>query len=197
MKYQIEMLIKESKYFKASLTKEQREKSPLTQECKQLQGQLEEIKQSTRQKLFTLSSRLKRLQHTKLAADQGCLHLSLRQERLAVYEQQSTVICQRMINTIRTKVEETHSLLGVASTKCTNNRGHFSWGVYPADSNGMAMYEAHCHLESCVVEMINRFEAAIKLVSKTKKNNSKDYLKKESVGFLGTIEIRPRVQERY
>ena len=88
---QIEMLIMENKNIKASLTREQTEKEIMTKKCGQLHAQLDEHKDSTRQHMFKLKSQVERLQHAKLVAEQGCLNLSLRQERLAVYEQQASL----------------------------------------------------------------------------------------------------------
>lgn len=177
---QIEMLIKENKNVKASLTREQTEKEIVTQKCGQLQAQLDEHKDSTRHHMFKLKSRVERLQHAKLAAEQGCLNLSLRQERLAVYEQQATLICQRLINTIRRELRERYNLFDIASTKCTNSIRHFRWNDYPVDDNGLAMYEAHCHLENYAKEMIKR--------SKDADDKPRDCHEEESDGYLATIE---------
>ena len=177
---QIEMLIKENKNVKASLTREQTEKEIVTQKCGQIQAQLDEHEDSTRHHIFKLKSQVERLQHAKLAAEQGCLNLSLRQERLAVYEQQATRICQRLIDTIRRELRERYSLFDIASKKYTNSIRHFRWNDYPVDDNGLAMYEAHCHLENYVIEMIKR--------SKDVHEKPRDCHEQESDGYLATIE---------
>lgn len=71
-------LIKENGEIKASLGKVKTEKGNLTREYKQLRAQFDEHERSTRQHTIMLNTRLERLQHAKLAADQGCLKLSLK-----------------------------------------------------------------------------------------------------------------------
>ena len=192
LKSQTEMLIEENRNVKASLEREQTEKENVTQKCKELQVQLDELERSARQHTFMLNSRLERLQHAKLAADQGCLHLSLRQERLAVYEQQATLICQRLTDTVRRELKQRHGLFGVAGINYTNSMTHFTWDDYPADSDGLAMYETHRKLENDVVELIKRYRAVMHLLTGSKDEGEKlrDCYEQESSIYhdLETIE---------
>ena len=189
LKSQIEMLIKENRNFEASLAKEQTEKQDMTQKCDELEAQLHEHEQISRQHKFMLKSRLERLQHAKLAADQGCLHLSLRLERLAVYEQQATLICQRMTDTIKRELEETHSLFGIAGGKCSDSMEDLTWDNYPVESDGLALYEAHYKLENYLVELNKRYRALIQLLTENGDEDEKLRGDHESLGcLLATIE---------
>ena len=188
LKSQIEMLIKENRNFEASLVKEQTEKHNMTQKCDKLEAQLDKHEKTSRQQKFMLKSRLERLQHAKLAADQGCLHLSLRLERLAVYEQQATLTCQRMTVTIKRELEETHSLFGVAGEKGADSMEHLTWDNYPMESDGSALYEAHYKLENNLVELIKRYRALIQLLTENGDEDKKLRDDHESSCLLATIE---------
>lgn len=181
-------LIKEK--MKASLGKEQTEKEILTRECEQLQTQFDEYKRSTRQHTFMLKSRLERLQYAKLAAEQGCLKFSLKQERLVVYEQHVTLICHRIIQTVKGELEQTHDLFDFTNAICACSLGNPTWDECRANGEGFTMYEAHDRLEKQVLELIRRYRSVIQLLTGAKHEKLSDNYKQTSTSNFSTIEDR-------
>ncbi len=174
LRTQAESLIKEKREIKVSLGKVKTEKGKLTREYKQLKAQFDEHERSTRQHTIMLNTRLERLQHAKLAADQGCLKLSLKQERLVVYEQHVTLICQRLMKTVRRELEQTQDLFDIAKAKCScSTIKPTQWNEDIIDGEGLTMYEAHHRLEKQVLKLIYRYRAVIQLLStEAKADNS-------------------------
>ena len=185
-KSRIKMLIKENENCKAFLTKESMEKDNLSQKCEQLKRQLQEHKQSTRQQVFKLCSRLERLQHAKITSDKTCLQLSLRQQRLVLYEQQVVLICQRLTDRVRRELEEIQSLFEPVRVRCSTSSGQLQWNDFPADGNGSIMYEVHLHLESYVTTMIEGFRAFLR--NRYENEKTQDCHRQESLGYLASIE---------
>ena len=181
LRTQAESLIKENGEIKASLGKLKTKKENLTRQYKQLQGQFDEHVQSTRQHTFMLNTRLERLQHAKLAADQGCLKLSLKQERLVVYEQHVSLICHRITKTVRRELEQTQDLFEIEKAECKCSTTNSTWNEGPVDGEGLTMYEAHHRLEKHVLKLIKRYRAVIQLLTGAK---GKD----ESCSHFSTIE---------
>lgn len=168
-----ERLIKENGEIKASIRRVETEKENLTREYKQLQAQFEEHERRTRQRAFMLNTRLERLQHAKLAADQGCLKLSLKQERLVVHEQHVTLMCLRIMKTVRLELEQTHDLFNVANEKCSFTVVNSTWNEGPTDGEGLTMYEAHRRLEKQILELIKRYRTVIRLLTAAKGKDEK------------------------
>ena len=184
-------LIKENGEIKASLRRVETEKEDLTREYKQLQAQFEEHARRSRQQTFMLNTRFERLQHAKLAADQGCLKLSLKQERLVVYEQHVTLMCWRIIKTVGLELEQTHDLFKVAKvTSCSCSVVNSSCNEGPSEGEGLTMFEAHQRLEKQILELINRYRMVIRLltVAKGKDEKRSKWDKDESNSHLFTIE---------
>ena len=133
-----------------------------------------------------LNSRLERLQHAKLAADQGCLKFSLRQERFEVYEEQATLLCKKSIAIVKKQLEERHGLYPVEQR---------TFDDFPSTGDGLTMYEAHRELQNYIVELIKRYRADLKLLTGTRDEEDseefiRDFYGKESNGYLTTIEER-------
>ena len=192
-----ERLIKENREIKASLRRVETEKEYLTREYKQLQAQFEEHERSSRQQTFMLNTRLERLQHAKLAADQGCLKLSLKQERLVVYEQHVILMCLRVMKTVKLELEQTQNLFNVENApncscsvaNSTCNEGGLS------DGEGLTMFEAHHRLEEQILELIKRYRTVIRLltVAKGKDEKPMECDKYEPKSHFFTIEEENRV----
>ena len=167
-----ERLIKENREIKASLRSVEAEKENLTREYTQLQAQCEEHERRSRQHTFMLNTRLERLQHAKLAADQGCLKLSLKQERLVVYEQHVILMCLRVMKTIKLELEETRDLFNVANiaADCCCSVVNSTWDEDPSDGEGLTMFEAHHRLEKQILELIKRYRTVIRLLTAVKQS---------------------------
>ena len=161
-----ERLIKENREIKASLRRVETEKENLIREYKQLQAQFEEHERKSRQQTFMLNTRFERLQHAKLAADQGCLKLSLKQERLVVYEQHVTLMCWRMIKTVRLELKQTQDFFNVANVEnCSCSVVNSTCNEGSSDGEGLTMFEAHHRLEKQILELIKRYRMVIRLLT--------------------------------
>ena len=167
-----ERLIKENREIKAALRSVEAEKENLTREYTQLQAQCEEHERRSRQHTFMLNTRLERLQHAKLAADQGCLKLSLKQERLVVYEQHVILMCLRVMKTVKLELEETQDLFNVANiaTDCCCCVVNSTWNEDPSDGEGLTMFEAHHRLEKQILELIKRYRTVTRLLTEVKQS---------------------------
>lgn len=162
LRTQTESLIKENRETKVSLEKVQLDQENLAREYKALQSHLEKHERSTRHHTFTLNTRLERLQHAKLTAHQSCLKLSLERERFAVYEQHITLICQRIMKTVRTELQQTQDLFDASSCGTT----YPTWNEGPVgEEPGFTMYEAHHRLETQMLKLIKRYRAVIQLLT--------------------------------
>ena len=170
-----EKLIKENKEIKASLRRVETEKDNLTEEYSQLQAQCEEHERISRQHTFMLNTRLERLQHAKLAADQGCLKLSLKQERLVVYEQHVILMCLRVMKTVKLELERMQDLFHVANiaANCSCSVLNSSWNEDPSDGEGSTMFEAHHRLEKQILELIKRYRTVIRFLTAVKGKDEK------------------------
>ena len=188
-----ERLIKENREIKASLRNVETEKENLTRECKQLQVQFEEQERRSRQHAFILNTRLERLQHSKLAAVQGCLKLSLKQERLVMYEQQVALMCLRMMKTVKLELEQTHDLFNVASVaNCSCSVVNSTCNEGPSDGEGLTMFEAHHELEKQILELIKRYRTVIRLLTEAKGNRFEKRREHDQDEHFFTIEERNR-----
>lgn len=170
-----EKLIKENKEIKASLLRVETEKENLTREYTQLKAQCEEHERRSRQHTFMLNTRLERLQHAKLAADQGCLKLSLKQERLVVYEQHVILMCLRVMKTVKLELERTQDLFHVANiaANCSCSAVNSTWNEDPSDGEGLTMFEAHHRLEKQILELIKRYRTVTRLLTAVKGKDEK------------------------
>lgn len=169
-----ERLITENGEIKVSLRRVETEKENLTREYKLLQAQFEEHERTSRQQTFMLNTRFERLQHAKLAAEQGCLKLSLKQERLVVYEQHVTLMCWRIMKTVRLELEQTHDLFNVANvTNCSCSVVNSTCNEGPSDGEGLTMFEAHHRLEKQILELIKRYRTVMRLLSVAKGKDEK------------------------
>ena len=170
-----ERLIKENREIKAALRSVEAEKENLTREYTQLQAQCEEHERRSRQHTLMLNTRLERLQHAKLAADQGCLKLSLKQERLVVYEQHVILMCLRVMKTIKLELEETQDLFNVSNiaADCCCSVVNSTWNEDPSDGEGLTMFEAHHRLEKQILELIKRYRTVIRLLTAVKGKDEK------------------------
>lgn len=186
LRSQLEVLIKDNRGLKDSLAREKRERENAMQKCKELQRKLDEHDKGSRERAFLLNSRLERLQHAKLAADQGCLKFSLRQERFEVYEEQATLLCKKSIEIVKKELEERRGLYAVEQR---------TFDDLPSTGDGLTMYEAHRELQNNIVELIKRYRADLKLLTRTRDGEGseefiRDFYGKESIGYLSTIEER-------
>ncbi|CAH3105607.1 unnamed protein product, partial [Porites lobata] len=189
LRSQLEVLVKDNKDVKDSLASEKTERENAIQKCKELQRKLDEHDKGSRERAFLLNSRLERLQHAKLAADQGCLKFSLRQERFEVYEEQATLLCKKSTEIVKKELEERRGLYAVE---------HRTLDDLPSTGDGLTMYEAHRELQNNIVELIKRYRADLKLLTGTRdgeeRENSEEFIRdfygKESIGYLSTIEER-------
>lgn len=175
LRSETDRLIKENRETKASLRRVKAEKENLTREYKQLQAQSEEHERRSRQHTFVLNTRLERLQHAKLAADQGCLKLSLKQERLVVYEQHVILMCLRVMKTIKLELEQTQDLFNVANiaADCCCSLANSTWNEDPPNGEGLTMFEAHHRLEKQILELIKRYRTVIQLLTAVKGKDEK------------------------
>lgn len=189
-----ERLIKENREIKASLRNVETEKENQTREYKQLQVQFEEQERRSRQHAFILNTRLERLQHAKLAAVQGCLKLSLKQERLVMYEQHVTLMCLRMMKTVKLELEQTHDLFNVASVdNCSCSVVNSTCNEGPSDGEGLTMFEAHHKLEKQILELIKRYRSIIRLLAEAKeKRRFEKRRERDQDEHFFTIEERNR-----
>ena len=201
-----ERLIKENQEIKASLKHVETEKENLTREYKRLQAEFEEHERRSRQHTFALNTRLERLQHAKLAADQGCLKLSLKQERLVVYEQHVTLMCLRIMKTVRLELEQTHDLFNAANVaNCSCSVVNSTCNEGPSDGEGLTMFEAHHRLEKQILELIKRYRTVIRLLTEAKgnrvdKRSERDKDKPNSHFFTieeGNRDSFPQYDERF
>ena len=186
LRSQSELLIKDNRDVKDSLAREKTERENAMQKCKELQRKLDEHDKGSRERAFLLNSRLERLQHAKLAADQGCLKFSLRQERFEVYEEQATLLCKKSIEIVKKELEERRGLYAVEQR---------TFDDFPSTGDGLTMYEAHRELQNNIVELIKRYRADLKLLTGTRDEEDseefiRDFYGKESIGYLSTIEER-------
>ena len=186
LKSKLEVLIKDNRDVKDSLAREKKERENTMQKCKELQRKLDEHDKGSRERVFLLNSRLERLQHAKLAADQGCLKFSLRQERFEVYEEQATLLCKKSIEIVKKELEERRGLYAVEQRTLDD---------FPSTGDGLTMYEAHRELQNYIVELIKRYRADLKLLTGTRDEEdseefTRDFYGKESNGYLATIEER-------
>ena len=186
LRSQLEVLVKYNRDVKDSLASEKTERVNAIQKCKELQRKLDEHDKVSRERAFLLNSRLERLQHAKLAADQGCLKFSLRQERFEVYEEQATLLCKKSIEIVKKELEERRGLYAVE---------HRTFDDVPSTGDGLTMYEAHRELQNNIVELIKRYRADLKLLTGTRDEEDseefiRDFYGKESIGYLSTIEER-------
>lgn len=189
LRSQLDVLVKYNKDVKDSLASEKTERVNAMQKCKELQRKLDEHDKVSRERAFLLNSRLERLQHAKLAADQGCLKFSLRQERFEVYEEQATLLCKKSTEVVKKELEERRGLYAVE---------HRTFDDFPSTGDGLTMYEAHRELQNNIVELIKRYRADLKLLTGTRdgeeRENSEEFIRdfygKESIGYLSTIEER-------
>lgn len=186
LRSQLEVLVKDNRDVKDSLAREKKERENAMQKCKELQRKLDEHDKGSRERAFLLNSRLERLQHAKLAADQGCLKFSLRQERFEVYEEQATLLCKKSIEIVKKELEERRGLYAVE---------HRTFDDFPSTGDGLTMYEAHRELQNNIVELIKRYRADLKLLTGTRDGEDseefiRDFYGKESIGYLSTIEER-------
>ena len=168
-------LIRENNESKISLERLKKEKENLSREYNQLRVQLDEQQRNTRHRTFMLNSGLERLQHAKLIADQRCLNLSLKQERLVVYEQHVTMICLRVIKTVRKELEDTRTLFDVPKAKsCSHSMANPIWGECLVDGEGLTMFEAHDRLEKEVLELVERYRAITQALTTAKVDETRD-----------------------
>ena len=186
LRSQLEVLVKYNRDVKDSLASEKTERVNAIQKCKELQRKLDEHDKVSRERAFLLNSRLERLQHAKLAADQGCLKFSLRQERFEVYEEQATLLCKKSTEIVKKELEERRGLYAVE---------HRTFDDVPSTGDGLTMYEAHRELQNNIVELIKRYRADLKLLTGTRDEEDseefiRDFYGKESIGYLSTIEER-------
>lgn len=186
LRSQLEVLIKDNRDVKDSLAREKMQRENAMQKCKELQRKLDEHDKGSRERAFLLNSRLERLQHAKLAADQGCLKFSLRQERFEVYEEQATLLCKKSIEIVKKELEERRGLYAA-------EQGTFD--DFPSTGDGLTMYEAHRELQNYIVELIKRYRADLKLLTGRRDEEDseefiRDFYGKESNGYLATIEER-------
>lgn len=186
LRSQLEVLVKDNRDVKDSLAREKTEREKAMQKCRELQRKLDEHDKGSRERAFLLNSRLERLQHAKLAADQGCLKFSLRQERFEVYEEQATLLCKKSIEIVKKELEERRGLYAVE---------HRTFDDFPSTGDGLTMYEAHRELQNNIVELIKRYRADLKLLTGTRDEEDseefiRDFYGKESIGYLSTIEER-------
>ena len=193
LRSQLEVLIKDNRGLKDSLAREKRERENAMQKCKELQRKLDEHDKGSRERAFLLNSRLERLQHAKLAADQGCLKFSLRQERFEVYEEQATLLCKKSIEIVKKELEERRGLYAVEQR---------TFDDLPSTGDGLTMYEAHRELQNNIVELIKRYRADLKLLTGTRDEEDseefiRDFYGKESIGYLSTIEERQDSFSKY
>ena len=193
LRSQLEVLIKDNRGLKDSLAREKRERENAMQKCKELQRKLDEHDKGSRERAFLLNSRLERLQHAKLAADQGCLKFSLRQERFEVYEEQATLLCKKSIEIVKKELEERRGLYAVEQR---------TFDDLPSTGDGLTMYEAHRELQNNIVELIKRYRADLKLLTGTRDEEDseefiRDFYGKESIGYLSTIEEKQDSVSKY
>ena len=188
-----ERLVKENRKIKASLRDVETEKENLTREYKQLQVQFDEQERRSRQHAFILNTRLERLQHAKLAAVQGCLKLSLKQERLVMYEQHVTLMCLRMMKTVKLELGQTHDLFNVASVaNCSCSVVNSTCNEGPSDGEGLTMFEAHHKLEKQILELIKRYRSVIRLLTEAKGNRFEKRSERDQDEHFFMIEERNR-----
>lgn len=193
LRSQLEVLIKDNRGLKDSLAREKTERENAMQKCKELQRKLDEHDKGSRERAFLLNSRLERLQHAKLAADQGCLKFSLRQERFEVYEEQATLLCKKSIEIVKKELEERRGLYAVEQR---------TFDDLPSTGDGLTMYEAHRELQNNIVELIKRYRADLKLLTGTRDEEDseefiRDFYGKESIGYLSTIEEKQDSVSKY
>ena len=186
LRSQLEVLVKDNRDVKDSLAREKTERENAMQKCKELQRKLDEHDKGSRERAFLLNSRLERLQHAKLAADQGCLKFSLRQERFEVYEEQATLLCKKSIAIVKKELEERRGVYPVEQR---------TFDDFPSTGDGLTMYEAHRELQNYIVELIKRYRADLKLLTGTRDEEDseefiRDFYGKESNGYLATIDER-------
>ena len=186
LRSQLEVLIKDNRDVKDSLAREKKERENAMQKCKELQPKLDEHDKESRERAFLLNSRLERLQHAKLAADQGCLKFNLRQERFEVYEEQATLLCKKSIEIVKKELEERRGLYAAEQR---------TFDDFPSTGDGLTMYEAHRELQNYIVELIKRYRADLKLLTGTRDEEDSDefirhFYGKESNGYLATMEER-------
>ena len=188
LRSQLEVLVKDNRDVKDSLAREKTERENAMQKCKELQRKLDEHDKGSRERTFLLNSRLERLRHAKLAADQGCLKFSLRQERFEVYEEQATLLCKKSIETVKKELEERCGLYAVEQR---------TFDDFPSTGDGLTMYEAHRELQNYIVELINRYRADLKLLTGTRDEEDSEEFIRESIGYLATIEERQDSMSNY
>lgn len=186
LRSQLEVLVKDNRDVKDSLAREKTETENAMQKSKELQRKLDEHDKGSRERAFLLNSRLERLQHAKLAADQGCLKFSLRQERFEVYEEQATLLCKKSIEIVKKELEERRGLYAAEQR---------TFDDVSSTGDGLTMYEAHRELQNNIVELIKRYRADLKLLTGTRDEEDseefiRDFYGKESIGYLSTIEER-------
>ena len=186
LRSQLEVLVKDNRDVKDSLAREKTERENAMQKSKELQRKLDEHDKGSRERAFLLNSRLERLQHAKLAADQGCLKFSLRQERFEVYEEQATLLCKKSIEIVKKELEERRGLYAAEQR---------TFDDVSSTGDGLTMYEAHRELQNNIVELIKRYRADLKLLTGTRDEEDseefiRDFYGKESIGYLSTIEER-------
>ena len=193
LRSQLEVLVKDNRDVKDSLAREKTERENAMQKCKELQRKLDEHDKGSRERAFLLNSRLERLQHAKLAADQGCLKFSLRQERFEVYEEQATLLCKKSIEIVKKELEERRGLYAVEQ---------HTFDDFASTGDGLTMYEAHRELQNNIVELIKRYRADLQLLTGTRDEEDsqefiRDFYGKESIGYLSTIEERQDSVSKY
>ena len=188
LRSQLEVLVKDNRDVKDSLAREKTERENAMQKCKELQRKLDEHDKGSRERAFLLNSRLERLQHAKLAADQGCLKFSLRQERFEVYEEQATLLCKKSIEIVKKELEERRGLYAAEQR---------TFDDFPSTGDGLTMYEAHRELQNYIVELINRYRADLKLLTGTRDEEDSEEFIRESIGYLATIEERQDSMSNY
>ena len=155
---QVNGLFRENNEMKSFLRKQQTEIESLSQEYGLLQIKLEEQEQSTRHQIFLLNSRLERLQNAKLIADQRCLNLSLKQERLVVYEEHVTMICLRVITTVRRELQDTKALFDDRPReRCSATMTNMAWDDCQVNGEGMTLLDVHKNLQKEVLELVERY----------------------------------------
>ncbi|PFX19765.1 hypothetical protein AWC38_SpisGene15799 [Stylophora pistillata] len=155
---QVNGLFRENNDIKSFLRKQQTELESLSQEYSLLQIHLDEQKQSTRHQTFLLNSRLERLQNAKVVADQRCLNLSLKQERLVVYEEHVTMICLRVIKTVRRELEDTRALFDAwPRERCSSSMANMTWDEFQINGEGMTLLDVHSSLQKEVLELVERY----------------------------------------
>ena len=193
LRSQLEVLVKDNRDVKDSLAREKTERENAMQKSKELQRKLDEHDKGSRERAFLLNSRLERLQHAKLAADQGCLKFSLRQERFEVYEEQATLLCKKSIEIVKKELEERRGLYAVEQR---------TFDDLPSTGDGLTMYEAHRELQNNIVELIKRYRADLKLLTGTRDEEDseefiRDFYGKESIGYLSNIEEKQDSVSKY